>query len=296
MRRRDHPDRAPAVTLDYHVVDVFTAQPFGGNPLAVVFGADELSTAQLQALAREFNLSETVFPMPSTTPEADYRLRIFTPGSEIPFAGHPSVGAAWVMHALGRVGAGRVVQECGAGLLPLDVGPNRVVLTGGEPVVGEPVDTATVLAAVGLEPADAVGTPARWCSTGLVFAFLHVHDDAMTRAAPDLTALARLGNAGVSVFSYEAGRAHVRVFAAGVGVPEDPATGSAGLALGVWLVDAGLLPGDGESSYLIEQGLEMGRPSRLECTVVAEGGRAQTCRVAGSVVPVAQGRIEVPPA
>src|SRR6476646_11888051 len=101
--------------LDYYVVDVFTDRPFAGNPLAAVFGADDLDTTQMQAIAREFNLSETTFVLAPTTPEATYRLRIFTPMAELPFAGHPSIGTAWVMRDLGRIDAGPIVQECGAG-------------------------------------------------------------------------------------------------------------------------------------------------------------------------------------
>ena len=171
----------PARLLDYHVVDVFTDRPYAGNPLAVVLGADGLSTAQLQSIAREFNLSETAFPMASTAAEATYRLRIFTPGAELPFAGHPSVGAAWVMRATGRVQPGRVVQECGAGLLPLEVTDDAVTLSGGAATVGEPLDAAPFLAAVGLVAADLAGSPVRWAGTGLEFAFLHVRDDALAR-------------------------------------------------------------------------------------------------------------------
>jgi trans-2,3-dihydro-3-hydroxyanthranilate isomerase len=111
--------------LDYHVVDVFTDRSFAGNGLAVVLGADDLSTAQCQRIAREFNLSETTFPVAATSADAAYRLRIFTPTGELPFAGHPSVGSAWVMRQLGRVAEGAMVQECGAGLLPLVIDGDR---------------------------------------------------------------------------------------------------------------------------------------------------------------------------
>ena len=281
-------------SLRYHVVDVFTERRYAGNPLAVVLDADDLSTDQMQRIASEFNLSETTFPVAASAVGADYRLRIFTPRAELPFAGHPSVGTAWLLRSLGRVGAGRVVQECGAGLLPLQVADEEVVLTGGAPVVGEPVDAAPFLAAVGLPGEAATGVPVRWAGTGIEFGFLNVYEDAVARCKPDLQRLAALGNAGVSVFSYAAGRAHARVFAGGVGVPEDPATGSAALGLGVWLVASGLADADGESSYVVEQGVEMGRPSTLRATVRAVGGRAVECRVAGSVVAVGHGEIVRP--
>ena len=288
-----------ADVLDYWVVDVFADNAFAGNPLAVVLDADALSTAQMQALAREFNLSETTFPVRTTTADADYLLRIFTPTAELPFAGHPSVGTAWLMQSLGRVQPGRVVQECGAGLLPLEVSADGASLTGGEPVVGEPLDPAPLLAAVGLDAGDFAGAEPRWAGTGINWAFLHVTDEAVVRARPDLARLTELSatgsnRTGIAVVAWKDGQAHARVFAGGFGVPEDPATGSAALAMGAWLVAAGLVGADGDSSYEIAQGLEMGRPARLVCTVTATGGRAVACRVTGKVAPVAKGQIAVP--
>ena len=285
--------------LDYWVVDVFADNAFAGNPLAVVLDADALSTAQMQAVAREFNLSETTFPVRTTTADANYLLRIFTPTAELPFAGHPSVGTAWLMQSLGRVEPGRVVQECGAGLLPLQVDADGATLTGGEPVVSDAVDPAPLLAAVGLEANDFAGTEPRWAGTGINWAFLHVTDEAVARAVPDLGKLKELSaggpnRTGVAVLAWQDGRAHARVFAGGFGVSEDPATGSAALGMGVWLVAAGLVAADGDSSYEIAQGLEMGRPSRLVCTVTAADGRAVACRVSGKVAPVAHGQIAVP--
>jgi trans-2,3-dihydro-3-hydroxyanthranilate isomerase len=285
--------------LDYHVVDVFTDRAFAGNPLAVVLGADDLTTAQMQALAMEFNLSETTFPM-SSSAGADYRVRIFTPSTELPFAGHPSVGTAWLLHRIGRIAGGAVVQECGAGLLPVEVDATGATLTGGAATLGSPVDLELLCRAVGLSGADAVGTAPRWAGMGLEFVFLHVRPDAVARAVPDLAALGELGGAGVSVFALSesqsaASRAvHARVFAVGAGVPEDPATGSAALGLGVYLVDAGLVAADGETAYVVTQGVEMGRPSTLQCVVSAAGGLAVAGRVRGSVAPVASGQIEVP--
>src|SRR5207245_6862592 len=119
--------------------------------------------------------------------------------------------------------------------------------------------------------------------------------DALARCSADMGRLAALGNGGVSVVAADGDRMHVRVFAGGVGVPEDPATGSAALGLGVFMVTSGLLPADGESSYVVVQGIEMGRPSRLECTLTAEGGRVTSATVAGTVAPIATGRIGVPP-
>jgi trans-2,3-dihydro-3-hydroxyanthranilate isomerase len=280
-------------TLSYEVVDVFTDRAFAGNPLAVVLDADDLSTAQLQAIAREFNLSETSFPMKADSEDADYRLRIFTPATELPFAGHPSIGAADVLARLGRVERGRVVQSCGAGLLPLQIGADAVTLTGGEASWGEPLDPAGLLAAVGLSSDDLAGVPRR-AGCGIDFVFLPVRAEALARADADTRAIASYGGTGISVVARDGTGARARVYAAGAGVPEDPATGSAGVALGAYLVVSGLVPGEGQTSYDVVQGVEMGRPSLLHCTVVAADGRPVETRVSGSTVPVARGEIRIP--
>jgi trans-2,3-dihydro-3-hydroxyanthranilate isomerase len=281
------------VALDYHVVDVFTDRPYAGNALAVVLGADDLSTEQCQALAREFNLSETAFPMASSV--AGFRLRIFTPGAELPFAGHPSVGATWLLRSLGRLGDGDTVMECGAGLLPVTVAADRVTVTAAPPSAGEPLAAAPFLTALGLSPDDAGGAPPRVCFAGLRQAFVEVaSSDAVRRARPPATDSGDVET--VSVFAWDAATrtAHTRVFAGAVGVPEDPATGSAAAAFGAWLVASGYVPGDGETAYVVTQGAEIGRPSRIEGTVVARDGAAVTCRITGSAVPVATGTIRVP--
>jgi trans-2,3-dihydro-3-hydroxyanthranilate isomerase len=285
-------------SLPYEIVDVFTDRPFTGNPLAVVFDAESLATEQLQALASEFHLSETVFVLPPTTSDATYRARIFTPEEELPFAGHPSIGAAVTVLRRRGGDAGTVVQECGAGLLPIRVyGDGRATLTGGTPTIGEPVDPTNLLAAVGLTAEDFTGPAPRYASTGLAFPFLSVVPDAVLRSAGDAAAAKAAGLTRIAVFSWDASTrvAHSRVFVPGLGVPEDPATGSAALGLGVWLVASGLLPGDGESSYTVRQGLELHRPSTLECTVTARDGVALSATVTGHVVPVATGTISVPP-
>jgi trans-2,3-dihydro-3-hydroxyanthranilate isomerase len=226
---------------------------------------------------------------------ADYRLRIFTPTTELPFAGHPSVGAAHVMLRLGRVAPGRIVQSCGAGLLPLEVGPDSVTLRGGEATWGDPVDPAGLLAAVGLTEADLDGVP-RTVGCGLEFTFLPVRREALARADADLRAVATFGGAGISVVAWDGANARARVFAAGAGVPEDPATGSAAVALGAYLVVGERVAAEGETSFDVVQGVEMGRPSLLHCAVVANAGRPVETRVSGSTVPVARGEIRVPDA
>ena len=294
-----NPQPPPGVTLRYDVVDVFTDRPFAGNPLAVVHGAGELDTGQLQAIAREFNLSETAFPLPASTDGADYRVRIFTPAAELAFAGHPSVGTAWVLARDGVIAAGEVVQECGAGLLPIAVDAAGARLTGGTPTIRGDRDPAPELRALGLDAADLDRrAPAGMAGAGADFAFLAVAGDAVARAVPDLAALRALGvRQGLAVFAFDAAtrEVHLRMFTPDLGIAEDPATGSAAVALGVFLVWRGLLPGDGDSRYVISQGAEIGRPSTLDCTVTASAGAAVRATVRGCVVPVSAGRIAVPP-
>ncbi|MDT0528336.1 PhzF family phenazine biosynthesis protein [Micromonospora sp. DSM 115977] len=284
-------------TLAYEIVDVFTDRPFAGNPLAVVFGAEGLATEQMQALALEFNLSETVFVLPPTQVGATYRARIFTPAEELPFAGHPSVGAAVTASRRGMFGVGQVTQECRAGVLPIEVTATGATLTGGVPTLGPELDPEPLLEMAGLNADDHVGPAPRVAGCGLEFPYLPVRPDAVARARVNAAAAQRYGVEHVSVFSWDAAAqtAHARVFVPGLGVPEDPATGSAALGLGVWLVASGLLPADGRAEYTVHQGIEINRPSVLACTVTAEDGQAAGATVAGHVVPVARGEIMVPP-
>ncbi|WP_092200947.1 PhzF family phenazine biosynthesis protein [Blastococcus tunisiensis] len=283
--------------LDYEVVDVFAPRAFAGNPLAVVFDADDLTTEQCQALAFEFHLSETSFVSAPTEPSADYRVRIFTPFAELPFAGHPSVGAAHTLVRTGRLPAGTVRQECGAGVLDLVVDADGARLSGGRPTLEDGPAPAELAAAVGLSEADLAGVAADVAGCGLPFAYLSVSPEAVDRAVPDQRALDALGvGEGVSVLSWDAATstAYARVFAGDLRWGEDPATGSAALGAGVWLVESGLLQGEGTSSYVIRQGEKLGRPSVLECTVTAAGDRAVAVTVRGDVVPIARGRIRAP--
>lgn len=323
---------APAIPawLDYTVVDVFTDRPFTGNALAVVHGADSLTTGQMQSIASEFNLSETAFPLQLSKVDieagADYRVRIFTPGGEVPFAGHPTVGTAWTLGQRGDIAPGPRVQACAAGLigvrLPADPAspvelsaaprdlPRRLSLA--------EVDEVAPL--VGLEVADVVGS-GYLAGCGLTWLYLQVHVDAVSRARPsgrrvsevavDQTGL-RDPLDGINVFAVSSeapndgsdvdfgGQAGVpleissRVFVPGFGIPEDPATGSAAAGLGLVLVESGLAREDGATSYRISQGVEMGRAAVLMGRVEARHGEATMVHVAGQVVPVASGMIRVP--
>jgi trans-2,3-dihydro-3-hydroxyanthranilate isomerase len=283
------------VMLPYEVVDVFTTQPYAGNPLAVVLDGEDLPAQAMQAIAREFNLSETAFPL-RPTQGGTYRVRIFTPAAELPFAGHPSVGTAHTLARLGRIPLGEVVQECCAGLLPLQVDATGAVLRGGVPVVGEEADPAPLLAALDLTLADLAPYPVRSTSAGLPSTFVPVRAGAVARARLDLAALARTGlaeNLAIVAWDADTGTAHTRVFATAHGVPEDPATGASGLAFGVWLAAAGLAP-EGTSAYTVLQGAEIGRPSTLHGTVTVESGSPTQVTIGGPVIPIASGQLLAP--
>jgi trans-2,3-dihydro-3-hydroxyanthranilate isomerase len=284
-------------SLDYEIVDVFAPRAYAGNPLAVVFDADALTTEQCQALAFEFHLSETSFLSAPTEPGADYRVRIFTPFAELPFAGHPSVGAAHTLVRTGRLGAGTLRQECGVGVLDLVVDPDGAQLTGGRPSLEDGPAPAELAAAVGLSAADTTGLPAEVAGCGLPFAYLSVSPDMVDRAVPDRASLDALGvGEGVSVLSWDAASstAYARVFAGDLAWGEDPATGSAALGTGVWLAATHLVPADGTTEYTVRQGEQLGRPSLLSCSVTTAGGKATSATVAGAVVPIAAGTIRVP--
>jgi trans-2,3-dihydro-3-hydroxyanthranilate isomerase len=170
---------------------------------------------------------------------------------------------------------------------------DSVTLTGGKPELGAVVAADVALAGARLSEADLMGDPVRLCGMGISFAYLHVKPDAVPRAAADISAISALSAAiGLFVFSYADGVAHARMFAPDVA--EDPATGSAALGLGVWLASCGKVAADGVSSYVVEQGIEMGRPSRLSCDVRCAGGLAVEGRVSGSVVPIGDGRLRHP--
>ena len=209
--------------LRYDVVDVFTDRPFTGNPLAVVRGSEGLATEQLQAIASEFNLSETAFPVAPTPEEAtagaDYRLRIFTPAAEIPFAGHPSIGTAWVLGRDGDVPVGRVGQACGAGVVRLHLPPGDgpVELSVTPQGVSPPSSPAAALAALGLAEGDAV-SGLRVGGCGLDFGYVQVRRDALAPAIPSPAAMAavtpRPGGdplGGLSVYSVADGSEPQRI-------------------------------------------------------------------------------------
>ncbi|OGB91798.1 MAG: hypothetical protein A2Z31_08075 [candidate division NC10 bacterium RBG_16_65_8] len=303
-----------AVEIAFEQVDVFTDRPFAGNPLCVVPDGKGLSGEQMQAIAQEMNLSETTFVLPPTDPQATYWMRIFTPAKEIPFAGHPSVGTAYVMARAGRFPlqepVTQIFQQVGVGTLPLDIEvsggkPGRVIMTQGKPTFGEVLrDLTPVADALGVDVGTLarVNLPAQVVSTGLGHLLVPLPDlDVVGSLRPNVARLDALlqncGALGCFVFCLQATSpdtfAHARMFAPGAGVPEDPATGSAAGPLGAYLAVHGVLP-TGQTSFLIEQGIEMGRPSHLWVEVIRDAaGMPTTLRVGGTTVPVIRGTIRV---
>jgi len=254
----------------------------------------EIDWQGAQQVRRVMPESVSIFVLPPTVSEATYRARIFTPAHELPFAGHPSVGAAVTQLRRGLIKAGEVVMECGAGLLPIQVDDaGRATVTGATPTLGAELDPGDLLAGVGLTGDDYRGPAPRWAGCGVEFPFLHVTAEAVARAVTPPPQIVDT----ICVFAWDAERreSHARVMSPGHGVAEDPATGSAALAFGVWLVGSGLLPGDGLTKYTVRQGLEIHRPSTLDCTVTAVGGKAVQATVTGHVVPIASGEIVIPP-
>ena len=297
----------------FYTCDVFTNELFGGNPLAVFPDATGIPEDSLQRIAREFNLSETVFVYPPERPEHTKRLRIFTPAAELPFAGHPTVGAAHALATLGKVplrGAEtKIVFEEKVGPVPVliratDGKPTFAQLTAAQaPEIGPPTPGRSVLADVlALEAADIQGgmTAPQGVSCGLPFLIVPLKDrDAVRRAHVRMdhweSSIKSYWAPQILVFSRDAERedadVHARVFVPGLSVPEDPATGSAATALGAYLA-ARDTRADGTLRWVVEQGIEMGRPSLLEIVVEKTGGDIQSVKVGGETVMVSEGQIE----
>lgn len=298
----------------FATADVFTDTPFGGNQLAVLPDARGLSADQMQAIAREFNYSESVFVLPPDDPAHTRRLRIFTPAAELPFAGHPTIGAALVLAHLGEIALSGAETHI---VLEEGVGPVRVIIrtlngvpafaqlsVAKLPETGPPPPSRSVLAGIlSLEPSDLLGgpTPPQAVSCGLPFLLVPLRDrEAVGRARVRLDrfdeTLARYWAPNVMVFSRDAAApgvdVHARVFVPELAVPEDPATGSCAAALGGYLA-ARESYAEGTRRWVIEQGIEMGRPSLLEVEVDKAGGQITAVRVGGASVMMSQGELVV---
>lgn len=289
--------------LEFETCDVFTATRHGGNPLAVVYAADALDAAAMQRIAREFNLSETVFVLRPDAAGADARIRIFTPSLEMPFAGHPNVGTA-VLLARRRGGTGDgVVLDQPAGRVVATLARAGITVVGADIVAPMPFTTgadvtpAVAAACLGL-PVDAIVTtrhPPRVGGCGVAKLLVEVTDlAALAAAAPDLAAFRAhvppLNVTGIHLYTRLApDRLRARMFAPLAGVMEDPATGSANVALGGLLLALG---GTDALAFDVEQGIEMGRPSLLHVAAWRDAEGAIRVRVGGGVVAVSHGHIE----
>lgn len=295
----------------FHTLDVFTGQALAGNPLAVVLDAEGLDDHRMQSIAREFNLSETVFVVAPASASHRASVRIFTPGREIPFAGHPTVGAAVLLGLLDRQakpGSTDFVLEekiglvsCSVQVLGVDHGRASFILPRLPERAGSLPDRAILAKGLGLEEADigfGAHQPAIY-SAGNPFCCVPLRSrDAVTRARPNGQAFADVfdvpdgGFTNAFVYCAEpldpAHAFHARMFAPAVGVPEDPATGSAAAAFAGAFMDFEK-PADGAHGFVIEQGDAMGRPSRMTVTLDVAEGRLQQVRIGGEAVVVSDG-------
>lgn len=283
-------------------VDAFTSTPLEGNPAAVVDG-EGLDPATMQRIALNQRLSETVFLLPPESPEHDARLRIFTPATELPFAGHPTIAASHILVSEGHVAPapGRpLLLETGAGVIPVEVAAGDAPLYTMTQAAPEfrpsEIGADVIAAAVGLAAADIAR--AEWVSTGIEWLIAQVASlEAMLRVRPDMTRLAQI-QLGLSIFCLGTQRAgadvHVRAFAPAEGVPEDPVTGSSNGCIAAFIARHGLMAArDGEIRYVAEQGLEMGQPGRvhLRVTGLPDAPRAH---VGGHAVTVLRGELLLP--
>jgi len=282
---------------DYLIYDVFTDRAFRGNPLAIVTDATALPDAQLQVIAREFNLSETVFLYPPENPDHTARARIFTPVSELPFAGHPTIGTAIALAAMGR--GNHLTLELGVGPIACVVNGDVASFTSTVPLeVGAAVDPALMAACIGLAP-DAIRSDTHapiMAGVGLPFAFAQLSGMEALRAARPVTDAfqtcaqtypVRDDFFSAMVYVRQGDALFARMFAPLSNIPEDPATGSASAALACYLAELA-----GESKVFdITQGVEMGRPSSIGVKVTVSDGKARSFVVSGQAVKVMEGRL-----
>jgi trans-2,3-dihydro-3-hydroxyanthranilate isomerase len=299
--------------LRYFLVDVFTEEVFGGNQLAVFPEGQEVPEHLMQRIAKELNLSETTFVLPPANPQNDIKLRIFTPGKELPMAGHPTIGTAYVLlqqGILSTVGRKQLIFEEGVGDIPVNFAPDGAatgLITMAQPLpeFGLTVTEVQVLAdLLSVAPEDiATEYPAQVVSCGVPFFYVPLKSLAAVKKAKLRTdvlenQLAHIGTDSIFLFSTEtetpAATVHGRMFAPAFGIPEDPATGSAAGPLGCYLVNYGLVPFETDTTQVEiveEQGFEMGRPSILYITIGYQNDEISSVEVGGKSVAVGEGYI-----
>jgi trans-2,3-dihydro-3-hydroxyanthranilate isomerase len=302
--------------LRYHLVDVFTNRLFGGNQLAVFTDGRGVPDDLMQGIARELNLSETTFVLPPDDPSNHFKVRIFTPGKELPMAGHPTVGTAYVLAREGMLGdlSGKsrldVRFEEGVGVIPVRIEiengkPRTATMTQPLPTFGEIVQSRGVLAEMLSLGADDIreDVPAQVVSCGVPFFVVPIASlDGMRRARVNFAAFEEvtqgLGLGEVFLFSEEVenngSTVHSRMFAPDFGIMEDPATGGASGPLGSYLVRYGLVQAEPTAYIVSEQGIEMGRPSFIHITITQEDSQITLVQVGGECVYVGRGQLEVP--
>lgn len=292
------------ITLPYHLVDVFTTVPFGGNQLAVFPDAEGLSAPLMQRIARELNLSESAFVLPSTT--ADFRVRFFTPMMELPLAGHPTIGTAFVLGQANRLPPGAHFSfEEGVGLVPMTRDGDGFYMQQPIPQFGPVLaDRAAVAAMLSLAPADLLEAfPVQVVSSGVPFTYVPVASlEAIRRVQfrRDVWSSVLEHTEGPQVFAFtpetaEPGHTvHARMFAPTMGISEDPATGAACGPLGAYLLKHGLVQGDPAVAMVCEQGYEIGRPSQIRIRVEHDGAALSKVLVGGTAVAMGSGQLVVP--
>jgi trans-2,3-dihydro-3-hydroxyanthranilate isomerase len=300
--------------LSYRIVDVFTDRMFGGNPLAVVLDGRGVSDREMQALAREMNLSETTFVLPPENSENHFRVRIFTPGRELAMAGHPTIGTAFVLAREGMLPAATgdtlaIRFEEKVGVIPVRLemkegAPDKIWMTQLRPAFGPLFpDLVAIAKMLGIEPAGIRSDlPIEVVSCGMPFLFVPVRDLATMRRLKfnrDLCyrALDSLNAQEVFAFAMEVENAgstvHSRMFAPELGIAEDPATGGASGPLGCYLVRYGVVAAKPKASIVSEQGIEMGRPSFIHIEITQEADEITEVKVGGQTVFVGRGEIEL---
>ena len=283
--------------LSYRLVDVFTDRAFGGNPLAVFTDGRGIPDALMQSIAKELNLSETTFVLPPDEAKHDFRVRIFTPKSELPMAGHPTVGTAFVLAREGMLKKREAVFEEGVGPVPVSIelgtdGPRFIEMRQPLPKFGPRFEDASAIAEMlSLDQRAIRDLPCEVVSCGNPFFFVPIDTLESIRRIRFRSDLAErivkeTGATGVFVFTQEVeiagSRVHGRLFAPGEGIMEDPATGSAAGPLGCYLSRYRLTVAEGEVRSVLEQGIEMGRPSFLHIRITHEGEQISEVRVGGT--------------
>ena len=296
--------------LHYQRIDVFTSKPFGGNPLAVFLNVSDLTDEQMQQIAKEFNLSEVTFVFPPDKGDNHYKVRIFTPATEMPMAGHPTIGTAFALLREGMISApGTVRFEEPIGVIEVtlsQVGDFLLIsMQQPNPEFGDVLDDREAVAAMlSLDPADLLEEqPVQVVSCGVPFLYVPVKSlKVIRRIRPRIDLWERLREEhqipdGIFVFTMETelpgSTVHARMFAPGLGISEDPATGAASGPLGAYLVQNGLVKAGEVTSIISEQGIEMGRPSIIQIRIEREGDRIVDVDVGGRCVFMGTGMLQI---